>query len=263
MCGIAGFSRDPMRPADADCAIVRRMLDPIAHRGPDGEGIHVAGPIAFGHLRLAIIDLAGGQQPRVDAVTEDALVFNGEIYGYAALAAELTAAGVDLVDRSDTEVLFRLLQRVGVAATLEKIDGMFAFAFFEGRTGRLYLARDRFGEKPLYWCARDGVLIFGSEPSAVLAHPLARDLPIDLGAVHKFLAYEYLPGTHGFHRELRIHEISKNKADTPQMAIVYAGGVEFDVAGQTSFVDNLSQFLFEVLIVEFAFSARVVIGNHL
>ena len=203
MCGIAGFSRDPMRPADADCAIVRRMLDPIAHRGPDGEGIHVAGPIAFGHLRLAIIDLAGGQQPRVDAVTEDALVFNGEIYGYAALAAELTAAGVDLVDRSDTEVLFRLLQRVGVAATLEKIDGMFAFAFFEGRTGRLYLARDRFGEKPLYWCARDGVLIFGSEPSAVLAHPLARDLPIDLGAVHKFLAYEYLPGTHGFHRELR------------------------------------------------------------
>jgi len=203
MCGIAGFSRDPTRLPDADCAIVRTMLDPIAHRGPDGQGIHVAGPVAFGHLRLAIIDLNGGQQPRIDAVTDDALVFNGEIYGYAALAAELTAAGANLADRSDTEVLFRLLQRNGVAATLEQIDGMFAFAFFEGRTGRLYLVRDRFGEKPLYWCRLGDTLIFGSEPSAVLAHPLARDLPIDVGAVHKFLSYEYLPGTHGFRRGLR------------------------------------------------------------
>ncbi len=203
MCGIVGFSRDPTRPLDADVAIVRRMLAPIAHRGPDEDGVHVAGPVAFGHLRLAIVDLKGGHQPRVDAVTGDALVFNGEIYGYAALAAELMGAGVNLNDRSDTEVLFRLLQRDGVEATLEKIDGMFAFAFFEGRTGRLHLARDRFGEKPLYWCARGGSLIFGSEPAAVLAHPLAHDLPIDLGAVHKFLTYEYLPGTHGFHRDVR------------------------------------------------------------
>jgi asparagine synthase (glutamine-hydrolysing) len=203
MCGIAGFSRDSDRPAEADRAIVRRMLDPIAHRGPDFGGIHVGGSIAFGHIRLAIIDLAGGQQPRVDAVTGDALVFNGEIYGFSALAAELTAAGVNLADRSDTEVLFRLLQRDGVEGTLQKIDGMFAFAFFDGSTGRLHLARDRFGEKPLYWCVRDRTLIFGSEPRAVLAHPLARHLPIDLGAVHKFLTYEYLPGTCGFHRDLR------------------------------------------------------------
>jgi asparagine synthase (glutamine-hydrolysing) len=203
MCGIAGFSRDPLSPPDSDRIVVRRMLEPIAHRGPDGQGIHVAGPIAFGHLRLAIIDLGGGQQPRVDPVTGDALIFNGEIYGYAALATELAAAGVNLIDRSDTEVLFRLLQRDGLDAALEKIDGMFAFAFFEARTGKLHLARDRFGEKPLYWCVRDGALIFGSEPAAVLAHPLTRDLPIDLGAVHKFLDYEYLPGTHGFRRGLR------------------------------------------------------------
>jgi asparagine synthase (glutamine-hydrolysing) len=203
MCGIAGFSRDPARPVDADCSIVRRMLGPIAHRGPDEDGIHVAGPVAFGHLRLSIVDLSGGHQPRVDPVTGDALIFNGEIYGYPALAAELTAAGVNLADRSDTEVLFRFLQRTGIHATLDKIDGQFAFAFFEGRTGRLHLARDRFGEKPLYWWTRDGVLVFGSEPAAVLAHPAARGLPIDLGAVHKFLHYEYLPGAHGFHRDLR------------------------------------------------------------
>jgi asparagine synthase (glutamine-hydrolysing) len=203
MCGLVGFSRDPARPVEADSAIVRKMLQPIAHRGPDGSGVHVAGPIALGHLRLSIIDLAGGRQPRVDSVTGDALIFNGEIYGYAALARELTARGADLVDRSDTEVLFRLLQRDGVRAALERIDGMFAFAFFEGRTGRLYLARDRFGEKPLYWCTRGGVLVFGSEPGAVLAHPVARGLPIDLGAVHTFIHYEYLPGTQGFHRGLR------------------------------------------------------------
>jgi asparagine synthase (glutamine-hydrolysing) len=203
MCGIAGFLRDPARPAGADAAIVRRMLDAIAHRGPDDSGVHIAGPIAFGHLRLAIVDLAGGHQPRVDEVTGDALIFNGEIYGYSALAAELSAAGVNLIDRSDTEILFRLLQREGIEATLDKIDGMFAFAYFEGRTGRLHLARDRFGEKPLYWCARGDALIFGSEPRAILAHPHAHRLPIDLGAVHKALTYEYLPGTHGFHRDLR------------------------------------------------------------
>jgi asparagine synthase (glutamine-hydrolysing) len=203
MCGIVGFSRDPARPVDADCSIVRRMLGPIAHRGPDEDGIHVAGSVAFGHLRLSIVDLTGGHQPRVDPVTGDALIFNGEIYGYPALAAELTAVGVNLADRSDTEVLFRFLQRTGIEATLERIDGQFAFAFFEGRTGRLHLARDRFGEKPLYWWVRDGNLVFGSEPAAVLAHPAARGLPIDLGAVHKFLHYEYLPGTHGFHRDLR------------------------------------------------------------
>jgi asparagine synthase (glutamine-hydrolysing) len=203
MCGIVGFSRDPARPPGADGSIVRRMLGPIAHRGPDDDGIHVAGPVAFGHLRLSIVDLAGGHQPRVDPVSGDALIFNGEIYGYARLAAELTSAGVNLVDRSDTEVLFRFLQRIGVAATLQKIDGQFAFAFFEGRTGSVYLARDRFGEKPLYWCVRGGALVFASEPAAVLAHPAARGMPIDLGAVHNFLHYEYLPGTRGFHRGLR------------------------------------------------------------
>jgi asparagine synthase (glutamine-hydrolysing) len=203
MCGLVGFSRNPARPIHEDRAILQQMLKPIVHRGPDGEGMYVAGPVAFGHLRLSIVDLEGGRQPRIDSATGDALIFNGEIYGYAALARELTAEGIRLVDRSDTEVLFRLLQRDGIAATLARIDGMFAFAFFEGRTGRLYLARDRFGEKPLYWYACGAVLVFGSEPRAVLAHPIARALPIDLGAVHTFLHYEYLPGTQGFHHDLR------------------------------------------------------------
>jgi asparagine synthase (glutamine-hydrolysing) len=185
-----------------DAALVRRMLDAIAYRGPDATGIHVDRGVAFGHLRLAIVDLEGGLQPRVDEATGDALIFNGEIYGYRALAAELAAAGVNLVDRSDTEVLFRLLQREGVPSTLEKIDGMFAFAYVEGRTGRLHLVRDRFGEKPLYYLERNGTLVFGSEPRAVLQHPLTRDLPVDCGAVAAYLAFEYLPGTRSLRRGL-------------------------------------------------------------
>jgi asparagine synthase (glutamine-hydrolysing) len=203
VCGIVGFSRDPGRPLAEDAAIIRTMLLPIAHRGPDGEGVHVAGPIAFGHLRLAIIDLNGGRQPRVDPETGDALVFNGEIYGYAALAAELAANGVTLEDDSDTEVLFRLLQRGGIEKTLETIDGMFAFAFYEGATRRLYLARDRFGEKPLYYLEREGTFVFGSEPAAVLSHPVSRSLPVDLGAVATYLAFEYLPGPRSLRAGLR------------------------------------------------------------
>jgi asparagine synthase (glutamine-hydrolysing) len=203
MCGITGFTRDQERPTEDDAAILRRMLAPISYRGPDENGIYVQGQVAFGHLRLAIVDLDGGHQPRVDAATGDALVFNGEIYSFATLANELTHAGAALTDRSDTEVLFRLLQREGVEAAVQKIDGMFAFAYYEGRTGRLYLVRDRFGEKPLYYLERNGTLIFGSEPKSVLAHPLARALPIDLAAVTNFLAFEYLPGSRSLQRGLR------------------------------------------------------------
>lgn len=182
---------------------MQRMLHAIGHRGPDEKGIEVSRSMALGHLRLAIVDPVGGHQPRIDSVTGDALIYNGEIYGFTAQAAQLSAAGVNLIDRSDTEVLFRLLQREGVKGALERIDGMFAFAYHEGRTGRVYLARDRFGEKPLYWWVRDKMLIFASEPRAILAHPLTHGSPIDLGAVHKFLCYEYLPGTCGFNRGIR------------------------------------------------------------
>ncbi len=203
MCGIAGFTRDPSRSQQQDAAIVGRMLAPIAHRGPDDRGIHVRGGIAFGHLRLAIIDVRGGHQPRVDPPTGDALIFNGEIYGHSALAAKLRREGAHLVDHSDSEVLFHLLQRDGVKRTLDQIDGMFAFAFYEARTDKLYLVRDRFGEKPLYYCERDEGLVFGSEPSAVLAHPLAQDLPIDLNAVAAYTHFEYLPGSRSLYRDLR------------------------------------------------------------
>ncbi len=190
MCGLAGFTGPG---ADAP-AIVRRMIAALAHRGPDGNGEFTDARIALGHTRLAIIDLAGGAQPRVDAESGDALIFNGEIYGYRGLAAELRNDGVELCDRSDTEVLFQMLRRSGIRQTLAKIDGMFAFAFRDGRSSTLYLARDRFGEKPLFYGLADGNLVFGSELSALRCHPAFRDSGIDRDAAFQFLTYEYLPG---------------------------------------------------------------------
>src|SRR6516225_12463275 len=117
MCGIAGFTT----PGPEAKEVLAAMNRALAHRGPDGSAIFVDHHIALGHRRLAIIDLAGGAQPRVDEASGDALVFNGEIYGYRALAEELRANGVALCDRSDTEVLFQLIRREGVRDAVARI----------------------------------------------------------------------------------------------------------------------------------------------
>jgi len=191
MCGIAGFTA----PGPEAKAVLAAMNRALAHRGPDGSGVFVDREVAFGHTRLAIIDLAGGAQPRVDEARGDALVFNGEIYGYQALADELRGSGVLLCDRSDTEVLFQLIRRDGVRGALERVDGMFAFAFRDGASGALSLVRDRFGEKPLYWGMADGRLVFASEVSALLCHPAFRAAAPDPRAAYALLLFEYLPGT--------------------------------------------------------------------
>ena len=191
MCGIAGFTA----PGPEARTVLARMNRALAHRGPDGSGVFVDHGIALGHTRLAIIDPSGGAQPRVDETTGDALVFNGEIYGYQALADDLRSAGITLRDRSDTEVLFQLIRRDGVRRAALRIDGMFAFAFRDGASGVLYLARDRFGEKPLFWSAPQGRLVFASEVSALFCHPALRDAGPDPQAAFGFLLFEYLPGT--------------------------------------------------------------------
>ena len=191
MCGIAGFSAPRADAAD----IIETMLAAIAHRGPDGAGLYIDRGIAFGHLRLAIVDLAGGAQPRIDDATGDALIFNGEIYGFREQAALLRAQGIPLRDQSDTEILFQLLRLHGVEGAVQRIDGMFAFAYREGRTGTLYLVRDRFGEKPLHYAVIPAGIVFGSEASAILAHPAFDSTAPDLLAAYQLLQFEYLPGT--------------------------------------------------------------------
>jgi len=189
MCGIAGFTAPGPEARD----VLGAMNRALAHRGPDGSGTFADSHVALGHTRLAIIDLAGGTQPRVDRATGDALVFNGEIYGYRALADELRGAGVTLCDRSDTEVLFQLIRRDGVRNAVARIDGMFAFAFRDGASGAIHLVRDRFGEKPLYWGLAGGQLVFASEVSALLCYPAFRDTGLDRLAAYRYLLFEYLP----------------------------------------------------------------------
>ncbi len=194
MCGLAGFF-DPHRridPARYD-AIVGTMADRVRHRGPDDSGVWSDGAagIALGFRRLAIIDLtAAGHQPMVSACGTFVTVFNGEIYNFEALRAELgpqTWRG-----HSDTEVLLAAVARWGFTATLQRLNGMFAIALWDRRDRSLWLARDRFGEKPLYYGTSKGVVLFGSELKALKAHP-SWDGTFDRRALTAYLSLAYVP----------------------------------------------------------------------
>lgn len=180
MCGIAGELAFP----SADPERVRRMTAALAHRGPDGDGFHHEGPIALGHRRLAIIDLEGGAQPIFNEDGSVAVVFNGEIYNYRELAAEL-APRHRLRTVSDTEVLVHLYEELGVGM-LERLRGMFAFALWDQKANRLFAARDRFGKKPFLYAADGHRLSFASELGALAASGL------DLGAIDRRALSDYL-----------------------------------------------------------------------
>jgi asparagine synthase (glutamine-hydrolysing) len=167
MCGIAGFVNVDGAPASP--VLLRRMTDAIAHRGPDGEGHWVEGGVAIGHRRLAIIDLSpAGHQPMISADHRYVLSYNGEIYNYRELRAELAAAGYWFRSQTDSEVVLCALIHWGTAALL-RFNGMFALALWDRREERLLLARDRYGIKPLYHAAQGGRIAFGSEQKAILA----------------------------------------------------------------------------------------------
>lgn len=167
MCGICGIVDFAERAADAET--LRAMVATLRHRGPDDEGIHLAGPAGLGQTRLSIVDLSpAGHQPMRSPDERHALVFNGEIYNYRQLRGELQTEGVRFVGNCDTEVVLHALIRWGDAA-LRRFDGMFAIAFWDATHRRMLLARDRFGIKPLYvYRLRDGV-VFGSEIKALRA----------------------------------------------------------------------------------------------
>ena len=170
------------------------MLDCIAYRGPDQEGTWTTDGLAFGHNRLSIMTPQGGRQPRVDEASGNALIFNGEIYGHRRFDAEILRAGHTLRDHCDTETLFWLLASRGVGETLRAIDGMFAFAYYDAGSETLYLARDEFGQKPLYYAEAGGELLFASELGALRCHPLLSTVSPDLHALGLYLMMEYVPG---------------------------------------------------------------------
>ncbi|WP_061779745.1 XrtA/PEP-CTERM system amidotransferase [Sphingomonas sanguinis] len=189
MCGIAGLFH-PATPKPVDPARLRAMIAAQAHRGPDGQGVWTAPGVGFAHARLSIIDVAGSPQPMVDG--EVAVCFNGEIYNYRELRAELAGKGAVFRTDGDTEVLLHGWRHWG-PAMLDRLAGMFAFAVHDAKAGALFLARDRLGVKPLHWAELpDGAVAFASEMKGVLAHPLVRRRP-DIRAVEDYLALGYVP----------------------------------------------------------------------
>jgi asparagine synthase (glutamine-hydrolysing) len=166
VCGIAGYWGD--LPVDEAGALLQRMNDSLVHRGPDGEGTWMGPRVGLAHRRLAIIDLTGGAQPMASADDRYRIIFNGEIYNYRNLRDELARAGYKFLTRSDTEVIPAAIDHWGIENGLAKLRGMFAFALYDQQNRSLLLARDRFGIKPLYVAHAPGLMLFASEPKALL-----------------------------------------------------------------------------------------------
>ncbi len=190
MCGIAGFVNAP-GSEDDQRVWLKDMSNSLRHRGPDGWGILLDGPVGLAHSRLSIIDLAGGAQPMTTPDGHYAVVFNGEIYNFQEIRTALVNKGYVFRTRSDTEALLLSYAAYGTAC-LEDLDGMFAFALWDAQKKRLFAARDRMGKKPLYYALHKDVFVFASELSALKKLPFL-ELEIDKNSIAQYLAYEYVP----------------------------------------------------------------------
>ena len=190
MCGIVGVTHaERERPVARDA--IRTMCAAIRHRGPDDEGLFVEGPVGLGVRRLSIIDLAGGAQPIANEDESLVIVFNGEIYNYRELRTGLIARGHRFRSAGDTETILHLYEEHGPEC-VERLRGMFAFAIYDRARRALFLARDRFGIKPLYYVEAPWGIAFASELKALVAAGLtARDL--DWSALDAYLQLGYIP----------------------------------------------------------------------
>ena len=197
MCGIAGYidlSGPPSR------SVLEAMANSIAHRGPDASSIWLDDRAGLVHTRLSIIDLGHSHQPM--KVENSVLTFNGEVYNYSSLRESLDPSNFST--NGDTEVLLRGLREHGFDF-LSSIDGMFAFGLWDSEQGSLHLARDRYGKKPLFYAVpRDGLLVFGSEPKAILQHPEVGDA-LDMDALQQVVKYRAVYGSHSLYRD--IHQV--------------------------------------------------------
>lgn len=197
MCGIAGFIAGAGRP-EADETALRQMAAAIAHRGPDDDGYFQtvtrdgSRRVCLAHKRLSIIDVGGGHQPMQDETGDLCLVFNGEIYNFESLRTELSGMGFRFRTKSDTEVILRAYAAWGKHC-VQHFRGMFAFAIWDKTRQELFLARDHYGKKPLFLLESEGLLLFGSEPGAILAFP-GRHAEVDHSALLDFFNYRYVPG---------------------------------------------------------------------
>ncbi len=200
MCGIAGIYN--LNGGPVPTSLLKAMTDVIAHRGPDGDGFYTDGPVGLGHRRLAIIDLSpAGRQPMANETADLIITYNGEVYNFQELQVELQALGHRFQSKTDSEVVVHAYEEWGEKC-IERFNGMFAFAIYDRRShtstveggqqhagGRLFIARDRYGVKPLYYYHDDGVFIFASEIKALLKHP-ALSAQVSLPALSEYFTFQ-------------------------------------------------------------------------
>lgn len=200
MCGICGYMYlDASRRPSED--ILRKMTGALAHRGPDDEGFFVKDNIGLGHRRLSIIDLVTGHQPMSNADGSVTIAYNGEVYNFPDLKNLLVSKGYAFRTHSDTEVVLAAYEQYGEDC-VKLFNGMFAFAIWDSPKRKLFLARDRFGKKPLYYAVFDNQFIFGSELKALLEHPSVRK-EIDLSSLSRYLSYDYIPSPQSIFKGIR------------------------------------------------------------
>jgi len=185
MCGIAGYV------GTGNEEVLKKMTDTINYRGPDDNGFYLENDVGLGMRRLSVIDLKTGKQPIFNENKEIAMVFNGEIYNFQELRNNLIARGHKFYTNSDTEVIIHQYEE-DAEKCFEKLNGMFSLAIWDKPKRKLILARDRYGEKPLYWSKSENTLIFSSEIKGILAHPLVRK---DLShlAIYQYFSFDYVP----------------------------------------------------------------------
>ncbi len=202
MCGLTGFIQASRQLSeDALETAVRQMSQTLVHRGPDDAGAwcDAAHGVAIGHRRLSIIDLsAAGHQPMISQSGRLVMAFNGEIYSYREIRAELERSGVEFRGTSDTEVILEAFDRWGVDRALNRLIGMFAIALWDRSAAELTLIRDRLGIKPLYWGMQGGTFLFGSELKALAAHPQWQPR-LNRNALAAYLRHSYVPGPHSIY----------------------------------------------------------------
>jgi len=227
MCGIAGIARDT--PGGVSIEPLARMASTIRHRGPDGYGFYVGTHVGFAHLRLSIVDVAGGAQPMTNEDGQVVVTYNGEIYNHPELRRELESLGHVFRTRSDTEVLVHAYEQWG-SDMLRRLNGQFSFAIYSAATNTLFLARDRFGVRPLFYAIRNGTLIFASEIKALLASGSV-DASIDPAALDEVFTFwaarpprtgfrdifALEPGTYGVWKSGRLHLHRYYEIDFPEI----------------------------------------------
>lgn len=247
MCGIAGWvNLKQSDTRDHTEAVLHSMCETIVHRGPDSEGIWMDDTVALGMRRLSIIDLHTGDQPVYSEDKSVIVMMNGELYNYREVKADLEKRGHKFVTQTDTEIVPHLYQEYG-DDFVDHLNGMYAITLWDTRRKRLVIARDRYGEKPLYYGIFDDKLIYASEPKALLAHPSVKP-ELDMEALRQYLSFDYVPAPRSIYNGiLKLPAAHMMTVENGEISTRRYWNVSFAKNGHTPSIDKAATDLRELL----------------